>query len=663
MLRLAPRASIVLTIAALGLLIANSATATTWTMVQTGHALSYHKGYQTPDASWTSPSFVEDNSWTPSASGFGIGYGDGDDSTVLSDMSGNYATVYVRSHFTLGAEAASILHLELEAIFDDGFVAYLNGTEIARSHVPAGALQASTTASNHEASSGPETFTVDPALLVQGDNVLAVEVHNGSLGSSDLSFIPTLTGHDTPPPKASITHGPFQQQLSRNDVLIVWETDAPSASVVAWGPTEALGSKTEDATPKTHHVIKLDGLKPSSTYYYQVESAKGDVQGGRIRTEVYATEPYRFLAFGDTRSNHNDHAAVIKALMPHEPRLAFHSGDLVGTGSNASHWYTFFGIETPMMANTSLYPTIGNHEGNGALYLGFFELPDSSPGGERYYAVRYATTLVVVLDQYGSGGIGSGSTQVDWLDQTLASADQEQNIKLKLVFMHHGPYDSGSHKSNISARNVLVPIFEKHGVDIAFSGHDHDYERGTVNGVKYIVSGGGGAPLYSLAGDFWTEIAESVNHYCLLDIHGPKLELTAYRVDGSVLDSFVLGDDVNECSSATDCEPRPAGTCWAGETGEWACVQGACIYNCYEKSEPPDGGAGAQAGSPATGGAGTGGASAATSSGAGGSASPDGGCSCRLGSQPMTLAGWLWLATLLAGSFRSRRRSAQRPTR
>ncbi|RLB49883.1 MAG: hypothetical protein DRI90_24180, partial [Deltaproteobacteria bacterium] len=159
-------------LAVVGLLLATPAEATTWVMVQQGHPLSYFKGTQTPVATWTDVGFAENQDWTAAATGFGIGYGDGDDATVLSDMLGGYLTVYVRSHFTMGSEASSVTSLELEAIFDDGFVAYLNGTEIARSNVPSGPLQASDAASGgHEASDGAQTFVVSPSLLVQGDNV------------------------------------------------------------------------------------------------------------------------------------------------------------------------------------------------------------------------------------------------------------------------------------------------------------------------------------------------------------------------------------------------------------------------------------------------------------------------------------------------------------
>ncbi len=646
-------------VALVGLLWTNPASATSWTMVQQGTPLSYYKGYTTPAPNWTTVGFTEDQEWTASASGFGIGYGDGDDATLLSDMSGNYLTVYARSHFTLGSEVSSITYLELQAVFDDGFVAYLNGTEIARSHVPSGVLQASDGASaGHEASEGPEAFVVPANLLVQGENVLSVEVHNAGISSSDLSFIPTLWGYDTPPTNAEITRGPFLQQVSRTRALVVWETDNAVVSTVIHGPTEAMTQTVEDTNPKTHHVVELTGLPANAIHYYQVQSAQIPSPMGRFHTEVNRADPYRIAAYGDTRSGHTVHGQVIAGLLPHEPMLALLTGDLVATGSDSGQWDTFFSIETPLLRDVALYPALGNHEGQGTLYVDIFELPENAPTPERFFSVKYATTLLISLDQYVSD-IGASSAQVAWLEQTLQEANQDADIRLKLVELHSGPYDSGNHGSSSSARDVLVPLFEQYGVDVVFSGHDHHYERSTVNDVKYVVTGGGGAGLYSVSGDWWSEVFQMVNHYCILDIHGPRLDFTAYELDGSVLDEFTLGDALDECSAPVDCESETATSCLTGEIGEWACIEGACIWNCLP--EPGTGGAGG-----GTGGASSSGSGGASSSGTGGASSSglpasgggdDGGCGCRVGPPTGALSAlWLLVAGMVWRLRRARRR-------
>ncbi len=147
-----------------------------------------------PSAAWAEPGF-NDSGWSR---GFtGLGYGDGDDATVLSDMRGNYFSVYLRHRFMLD-DPDQLENPILEIAYDDGFVAYLNGDEIGRSANMNGtgvppAHDADATP-NHEATASPALISLKPfrSILKPGENVLAIQVHNGTLNSSDLSILPRL---------------------------------------------------------------------------------------------------------------------------------------------------------------------------------------------------------------------------------------------------------------------------------------------------------------------------------------------------------------------------------------------------------------------------------------------------------------------------------------
>ncbi|MHC4325030.1 MAG: right-handed parallel beta-helix repeat-containing protein, partial [Planctomycetota bacterium] len=143
-----------------------------------------------PDA-WKAIDF-DDSDWQTGATGFG--YGDNDDATVLDDMRYNYVSVYIRKEFAASSLPADEV-IKLEIDYDDGFIAYLNGTEIARDNMPAGTASYNTSsAGSHEAGS-PETFVLGTAgkLLNEGTNILAIEGHNTSMSSSDFSLNPALS--------------------------------------------------------------------------------------------------------------------------------------------------------------------------------------------------------------------------------------------------------------------------------------------------------------------------------------------------------------------------------------------------------------------------------------------------------------------------------------
>ncbi len=159
------------------------------TLIAQGADWRYFKGTAAPPADWRTVGFA-DATWLLGATG--IGYADNDDATVIDDMLNNYLTIFMRRTFTLSAPEA-VVALSLAVTYDDGFAAYLNGQEVARVNLAAGAAW--------DEASGP---AIEPTLvtqdlaaflpaLVAGTNVLAIEVHNCVLNSSDLSMIPVLS--------------------------------------------------------------------------------------------------------------------------------------------------------------------------------------------------------------------------------------------------------------------------------------------------------------------------------------------------------------------------------------------------------------------------------------------------------------------------------------
>jgi len=163
-----------------------------WEQISIGDEWDYFKGNRAVAEDWREVDFRPGDAWLTGPSG--IGYGDGDDATILSDMEDRYLSIYCRRNFEV-ANPRIIRTLTLSIDYDDGFVAYLNGSEVARSEnmgAPGSPVGRNTRPdSSHEAGE-PEIFTLPPALLRPGGNTLAIEVHNNGVGSGDLSMIPRL---------------------------------------------------------------------------------------------------------------------------------------------------------------------------------------------------------------------------------------------------------------------------------------------------------------------------------------------------------------------------------------------------------------------------------------------------------------------------------------
>jgi hypothetical protein len=144
--------------------------------------------------SWRQPGFG-DAAWTAGAAE--LGYGDGDERTLVDGgVSGSRPiTTYLRHNITI-ADASQVTGLALNLRRDDGAVVYLNGVEVARSNMPAGAISYTTPALTNVGGADESrwfTFSVIPSLLQSGANVVAVEIHQSSATSSDISFDLQLT--------------------------------------------------------------------------------------------------------------------------------------------------------------------------------------------------------------------------------------------------------------------------------------------------------------------------------------------------------------------------------------------------------------------------------------------------------------------------------------
>jgi len=163
------------------------------TLINRGDNFHYILPQSNPSYTWTAINF-NDSSWLQGVSGFG--YGDGDDATQIPQGT---TVVYLRKHFTVN-DLELMGNLWLDIDYDDAFVAYINGVEIARANLPAGTINFNTSPiTDREAriyqSGKPVRFSVNDfeTLLNNGDNVLSIQLHNISNSSSDLSLIPYLS--------------------------------------------------------------------------------------------------------------------------------------------------------------------------------------------------------------------------------------------------------------------------------------------------------------------------------------------------------------------------------------------------------------------------------------------------------------------------------------
>lgn len=470
-------------------------------------------------------------------------------------------TLYFGKTFSVD-EPTTLAALELEAKFSGGLVVYLNGREIARYNVEPGDESHERPASLFWLPEPVNQLTynrwqrtwigIDPIHLFPGENVLSAEVHRRP-DEHELPFYfdLRLDAYD----QAGFSRSPYLQSVTSESITVMWETNVPAYGHVEYGE---LGSRTRTtvrppATPDIRHEVVIDGLCPDNEYVYRVfaHPVPMDPEGflpeefaslpRSFRTAVEEGTPFTFLAYGDSRTGIRTHTRLIELMWEEvqlaDARLVVNTGDIVNRGAPRREWQNeFFGPALPLMGFVPMYTVLGNHELGHESYYDNLALP----GNESWYSFRYGDVEFFALNTNHT--FQKGSEQRDWLVETLETSE----ATWKVALFHHPPYSCNPRRKpgNTRVQKLLVPVFEEYGVDLVFLGHDHLYGRSRdVNGVRYIITGGGGAGTYRGAPDSVNEVCISEHHYCRIDVYPDLLELVTISIEGEEIDRLLLTKD------------------------------------------------------------------------------------------------------------------------
>ncbi len=363
---------------------------------------------------------------------------------------------------------------------------------------------------------------------------------------------------------AGLVKGPYLTNLSDTGVDVRFELDhsmLASLTVSRDAGVEDASSRSlvlDSLGPSELRLVRVTGLLPATRYAYAVRAGRAVIGSGGFTTAPPPDGgvPVTFLVYGDDRTDVAAHAAVVRAMMDVPSDFLVSTGDLVADGASSADWQSFFDVEAPMLRDRALFVTIGNHElyddaagSNFAKYFGFIG-PSGSPS--LFGSVRIGCARIFFLNAMHDWASGE---ERDWLERELEQADGEAGVTWRIAVTHQAPWSSGPHGPSPNLVAARVPqLLLAHHVDLLFGGHDHIYERGDGDGLKYIVSGGGGAPLYRvLAKGPATRKAEAAYHFVEVTATADALRIVARRVDGTILDrcGFRKG-------APWDCDPSPA---------------------------------------------------------------------------------------------------------
>jgi predicted phosphodiesterase len=329
----------------------------------------------------------------------------------------------------------------------------------------------------------------------------------------------------------TITRGPYLQQVAADSIIVCWWTNVESPSVVEYARNGDKPAEIRIDERQRMHAVPLKGLAPATRYTGRVRSGKA-VYDVAFKTAPAAKDaPVFFIAYGDTRTNEKPHRRIIEKTASENPDFAVHTGDLVSNGKDPAEWDLFFDIASPLLAKTPFVPSLGNHEFDAMNYYDAFVLP----GTEGWYGFDYGPFHFTVLDSNKVDEEG----QTKWMIEDLKAS----KARFKVAVFHHALFAASPIDGNTGVTNYRYkawgPHFEAQGVKLVLAGHNHNYQRAAHNGITYITTGGGGAPLYPAGRTLLpqTKCAKVVQHYVRVKFDGKKCLLEAVDMDGGAFDS------------------------------------------------------------------------------------------------------------------------------
>jgi calcineurin-like phosphoesterase family protein len=376
--------------------------------------------------------------------------------------------------------------------------------------------------------------------------------------------------------QAPLVLAPYVQDVRSDGFTVAFETASDVAAEVRAGEVRV-------ATHGRRHEAALRGLPAGARTHYVVTVDGKEVAAGDVVLPD-AARPLTFVVYGDTRDGGSNEIAIARAAAGLHPDLALHTGDLVPSGRSEAGWRGFFANEAPLLRDVPVYPALGNHEvyrdADASHFRARFVLPDD--GRERlYYRFRFGPAEFIVLD-----GNAPSPSQTAWLRATLEAADRDK-IAHVFVLVHQPPFSLGDHCGSALAQADWLTLFEQHHVRAVFAGHDHAYERMERRGVRYFVSGGGGAPVYDeqacAAFDRAAKrLYRPVHHLLRVRVDGPNVEIAALPMGAGGALAAPL-DEVRyaagEQAFAMDAPPlEPAAPAQRAATPPWTLAGGAIIF-------------------------------------------------------------------------------------
>lgn len=347
-------------------------------------------------------------------------------------------------------------------------------------------------------------------------------------------------------PGSSLTIG-WRTSIDTDQSQLKYWKEGSNDTITIKGKAETLEDRmlSNDRYIK-RYTVDLSGLEPGTTYFYNINTQNHVSQVYQFITDS-GSDQFAFGWFGDTH-NHPNWGELIRKVDAENADIRFYlqAGDLVNTGLFRDDWDKLIGYSGNVFRNKPFMAVPGNHDSQEGLpplrFLEYLKYPHNGPYEEEYgmtYTFQYGNTEFFMMDCVTT----SVEDQADWLEEQLRNS----GAIFKIAVFHFSPFTP--HEDYDDIVESWVPLFEKYGVDLVFTGHFHYYQRIKAYGAKLSETG---TPTYIMSvGTTMKNEDEAVSTeyektfykdhlFQKVSIHGKKLELVAQDSDGNEIDRYVI---------------------------------------------------------------------------------------------------------------------------
>lgn len=319
---------------------------------------------------------------------------------------------------------------------------------------------------------------------------------------------------------AGISKGPWVLSVDSTSAVVRWETCSQQPTNLTYGLENGALDQQVQGTSSSHeiltetkailssrgadlagtwwlHEVKLQNLTPSSCYTFRAANERQ----GRLCAARKSGDPLRFTFIADTNPGLSDKAAnsLLARIEAFKPDLSLHGGDLQYYSSGLEPYSWWFEAMAPQFRVAPVWPAVGNHESEKPNeFKDYFERFWGGIGLDNQdYVYHFENAGVHFFALNTEIDLKPGSPQFAWISEHLPKAKAQPGFRFSVVYMHRPLATCGDTHDLEVERNALLPLFKENKVRLVLAGHMHAYERFDLEGIPFVVAGGGA----SLPGD------------------------------------------------------------------------------------------------------------------------------------------------------------------